>query len=80
MIGDELNDHFSLRNEITVNDNSNVIFSNQILIINLAAADFLMGVYLCCLSVYVKLCCFFCSVYGKDLTIMEVSETGYFAE
>ena len=67
MIGDELYDHFSLRNENTV-DNS-VIFSNQILIINLATADFLMGTYLGCLSVYAYIFSGkYCAVYINWLT------------
>ena len=67
MIGDELSNHFSGRNENAV-DNS-VIFSNQILIINLAIADFLMGIYLCCVSMYAYIFSGkYCAVYINWLT------------
>ena len=34
---------------------NSIILANQILIVNLASADFLMGIYLCCISAYAYL-------------------------
>ena len=63
----EFTDLFSHSSENTVDNN--VIYSNHILIVNLACADALMGIYLCFLSVFAHLFSGkYCAVYLNWLT------------